>query len=133
MPREILLKGRYSKQNYVYHITTCTYRRKPLFSDFDCGRLVIHEMAQLHDTNVVRSLAFVVMPDHLHWLFQLTGSHSLSGIANILKGRSAYAINQQTGRKGAVWQKGFYDHAIRANEELKEVSQYIIANPLRAG
>jgi hypothetical protein len=32
-----------------------------------------------------------------------------------------------------VWQKGFYDHALREGEALQNVARYIVANPLRAG
>ena len=36
-------------------------------------------------------------------------------------------------RWAKVWQKGFHDHAIRRDEDIKAVARYIIANPLRAG
>jgi putative transposase len=32
-----------------------------------------------------------------------------------------------------VWQRGFYDRAIRKEEDLLAVARYIVANPLRAG
>ena len=37
------------------------------------------------------------------------------------------------GRVSPVWQRGFYDHAIRREENLRNVARYIVANPLRAG
>jgi len=38
------------------------------------------------------------------------------------------------GKEGhSVWQDGFHDHALRREEDLKEVARYIIANPVRAG
>lgn len=52
---------------------------------------------------------------------------------NQLKGRSARAINARTGRVGAVWQPAYFDHALRAEEDLKQVARYIVTNPLRAG
>ena len=50
-----------------------------------------------------------------------------------LKGISAQRINNYAGRSGSVWQKAYYDRAIRKNEDIKQLSRYIIANPLRAG
>ena len=32
-----------------------------------------------------------------------------------------------------LWQKGFYDHQIRDEDDLLSNARYIIANPLRAG
>ena len=32
-----------------------------------------------------------------------------------------------------VWQKGYFDRALRYEEDLKAAARYIIANPLRAG
>jgi REP element-mobilizing transposase RayT len=133
MPRDNLLKGRVSLAHHAYHITACTEARQPLFRDFSCGRILVAEMRKLHDEGVLHSMAWVVMPDHLHWLFQIGDSLSLSEIVKRLKARSAIAINRQLGRQGAVWQKGFHDHALRDDEDLRAVARYIIANPLRAG
>jgi len=50
-----------------------------------------------------------------------------------VKGYSAHAINQQLGRKGPVWQRGFYDRIIRSETDLEEKVRYLWENPLRAG
>jgi REP element-mobilizing transposase RayT len=48
------------------------------------------------------------------------------------KGRST-RVFWQHGGKGKLWQRGFYDHILRAEEGLPEVARYILANPVRAG
>ncbi len=83
--------------------------------------------------HMVDSFAFVIMPDHLHWLIQLQGNLGLSEIVRRLKGSSARGINLKLGRNGAVWQTGFHDHALRKNEDIRDVARYVVANPLRAG
>jgi len=90
-------------------------------------------MRSLHDGGAVSSIAWVVMPDHVHWLFQLGEDFTLSQVMKQLKARSALKINASLGREGPVWQRGFYDHAIRHDKDLRTVSRYIVANPLRAG
>ncbi len=81
----------------------------------------------------VFSLAWVVMPDHLHWLIEL-GPQPLAPLMQRLKSRSAIAINGAAGRNGKrLWQKGFHDHALRNDEDLKGLARYIVANPMRAG
>ena len=72
------------------------------------------------------------MPDHLHWLVQLEAMH-MEGLMQAVKSRSTLSINRALNRKGAFWQTGFHDRAIRDDEDLKPFARYIIANPLRAG
>ena len=130
---QALRKGRISQHGAIYLITTNTHERCPFFADFMLGRILAGEMKALHQCNMVDSLAFVIMPDHLHWLFQLQGSLGLSEIVRRLKGRSARGINRQLGRVGTVWQTGFHDHALRNDEDVQGVARYVVANPLRAG
>jgi len=133
MPRDNLLKGRFSEANRVYHITVCTENRQPWFRDYACGRVVVNQMYQIHQQQMLSSLAWVLMPDHLHWLLQLGQKQTLSHVIKLFKGRSAAAVNQHLQRQGSLWQRGFHDHALRRDEDLQQVARYIIANPLRAG
>jgi putative transposase len=82
--------------------------------------------------NHAQTLAFVVMPDHFHWLMALNEARDLSTIVANVKSLSAKILNQQMHRSGPVWQAGFYDRAIRRSEDLADVARYIVANPLRA-
>ena len=90
-------------------------------------------MRHEHESGHVESLAFVVMPDHFHWLFSLSGSRSLSECIKNVKSYSARRVNDVLGSSGDVWQTGYYDRAIRQEEDLEGVARYIVANPLRAG
>lgn len=88
-------------------------------------------MKHLHDSERVSSLAFVVMPDHIHWLIQLK-DEGLDKIMHAFKGVSAKHINQYIGTKGKCWQSSYHDHAVRKEEDLTNIARYIVANPLRA-
>jgi putative transposase len=133
MSRNNLMRGRVSLKHHIYHITACTENRQAFFHNVQYARLLINEMTTLVVKQEISSITWVIMPDHLHWLFQLMSDNNLSKVIQILKGRSSRAINQY--EKGAVfsWQRGFYDHAIRTKENLLALSRYIVANPLRAG
>jgi len=138
MPKEFhsrdLRKGRHSERNRVYHVRTSTEDKRRLFVDFHLGRVVVHSLRFLHERGDVASLAFVVMPDHLHWLFQLTGGRRLDEVMHALKRHTASVINQRLGVVGeTVWQEGYFDRALRAEDEVRVVARYIVANPLRAG
>ena len=129
-------------------VTTVTAGRQPFFLDFTLARCVIAEMRHIHTTGKVDSLAWVLMPDHLHWLFQLGDAGTLAEVMQSFKGRSARAINKlmedfndrsahlvnlMDGRQRSIWQRGYHDHALRAEDDVRGVARYLAANPLRAG
>ena len=126
-----LRQGRVPLPGQLYFLTTTTDRRRPLFEDFASARFVITEMRRLHDCGLVSSLAWVVMPDHLHWLLALGHSHSLAIVVKLLKGRTAVAANRSARRHGAVWQQGYFEHAVRQDEDVASIARYIVANPVR--
>ncbi len=134
-----LRKGRVSEINRAYCITTVTKNRAPLFTDLYAARIVINTMKKLHNDGCVNSLSWVLMPDHLHWLFQLAGDGSnefeptLSAVMKRLKAASACAVNDYLKLTGSVWQKAYYDRAVRDGEDIRKIARYIVANPLRAG
>lgn len=129
-----LRKGRVSLRGQIYHVRSSTAGRKPVFKDFALGREVVKGMRFLHERGDVESLAFVVMPDHFHWLFNLAGSRSLDAVVQSLKRHTARVVNQRLGCIGSVlWQPGFYDRAVRKEEDLDTLARYIVANPARAG
>lgn len=130
-PREKdLRKGRCSELNGVYLVTFVTRGRRPHFEQFDCAR----ELIRLINTEYrVESLAFVVMPDHVHWLVRLIAGAGLAHVVRSIKGRSAHIINRKLQRRGPLWQAGYHDHAVRYEEDLIGLARYVVANPLRAG
>ena len=134
MSYDNLRKGRYSEGRRAYFITAVLAERENrFFSDLYCARRVVAEMRALHDDRSVNSLAWVIMPDHVHWLFQLGERLDLSAAVKRFKARSAHRVNAYLDRRGPLWQKAFYDRGIRDNEDIRGIARYIVANPLRAG
>ena len=133
MSYQKLRLGRLSEKGRVYFITTVTQHRSPLFNDIYCARVVVTNMKRIHSDGWVRSLSWVVMPDHVHWLFQLNDKMELPVVIKHFKARTARQLNRKLNRSGSVWQKAFYDRALRDGEDLQQTARYIVANPLRAG
>lgn len=73
------------------------------------------------------------MPDHWHGLIQLADEESLSKLMQRVKAVSAKNINAARKSNDTVWQKCFFDRALRSEEDIRPVGEYIIANPIRAG
>ena len=128
----VLRKGRFSEVGWVYSITCVTADRTAVFSCLQTARALIARLRALHDAGDVESLAWVVTPDHLHWLFQLRKG-DLATIVCRMKARSSLAINRRNGACGRLWQKGYYDRALRREDDLRSAARYIIMNPVRAG
>jgi len=116
----------------MYLLTVVVDRRTPVFSDWRLGRLLVKEFRQAHDDHWVRSLAFVVMPDHFHWVVQLHDK-TLAELMCRIKSRSSLTINRVLGRSGRLWQKGYHDRGLRREEDLKDFARYVVCNPVRAG
>ena len=124
--------GRYAEQNRIYLLTANTLEREPVFKDYRLGRVVIHQFRAVHEQGIADSLAFVVMPDHVHWLIRLHRG-SLGQLMCQVKSISAKGVNEAADRAGSLWQQGYHDRALRREEDLVKLARYVVANPLRAG
>jgi hypothetical protein len=66
------------------------------------------------------------MPAHLHLL--VTGGHDASLV------RFVQHFKQATGHcHPGLWQRSYYDHILRQEEDLGDVARYVWANPVQAG
>ena len=127
-----LRTGRVSEPGRPYLITTVTHDRRALFRDWRIGRLLAAELHEATQCDYVETLAWVIMPDHLHWLM-IPGTEALDAVVRRVKSRSARSIHRVFGTRGTLWQKGYHDRAVRKDEDIRAMARYIIANPLRAG
>ncbi len=126
-----LRKGRYSEPGRPYLVTAVSHARRPVFNDWYVARALVVELRRVTDDQCVDTLAWVIMPDHFHWLVVLREA-ALEEVVMRVKSRSAIAINRLLGSHGRIWQRGFHDHALRREEYIQHVTRYLIANPLRA-
>lgn len=127
-----LRKGRASLPGHVYFVTSTTLERRRFFVDFKAGCAAarcFEDSAVLGDANM---LSWVLMPDHAHWLVQLGKKHTLDLVINRIKSSSARSANRVLGRRGKLWQAAYYDHAVREEEDLRNLARYIVLNPKRA-
>ena len=132
MTYNALRKGRVSLRGQIYLVTSLTAQRKRIFENPFLAREVIAALRAQDLSGATRTLAFVVMPDHVHWLFELSTRATVSRVVKQVKGSSALRINLRLGREGSVWQPSFHDHALRDEECLMSAARYVIMNPVRA-
>jgi putative transposase len=71
------------------------------------------------------------MPDHLHILTSGDERISLIKFVKLFKQITGYNFKKATRRR--LWQKSFYDHVVRKEENLNSIAEYIFNNPVRKG
>ncbi|MBV4459591.1 transposase [Pseudomonas sp. COR58] len=126
-----LRTGRYAEPNRIYLLTANTLDREPVFADVALGRLVVQQFRRAQTIGMASSLAWVVMPDHFHWLVELENC-SLRRLMRETKSLATREVNLSSGRNGSLWQQGFHDRALRREDDLVKMARYVVANPLRA-
>ncbi|MBL0702230.1 MAG: transposase [Desulfosarcina sp.] len=127
-----LRKGRYSQEQGEYFITFNTQNKQPYFNDFNLACLFCQQITLNEKKHHCTWLTWVLMPDHFHGLLRLDNKNeNLSKVVGALKGSSSFVINKELKNKGKLWQSSFYDRALRAEDDRKNISRYIAANSLR--
>jgi putative transposase len=77
-------------------------------------------------------LAYTFMPDHLHILVEGTVEDAdLRRFASLFRRRTTLATKRTS--PDGLWQSGYYERVLRRDEDVLEVTHYILANPVRAG
>ena len=81
--------------------------------------------------------SFVVMPNHVHGIVILKKGIALTRVIQAFKSVSTNeyirGVKSQGWRKfdGTLWQRSFYDHVIRNDQDLFRIQEYILNNPLQ--
>jgi REP element-mobilizing transposase RayT len=131
----------YSNEGY-YFVTICTHHKEHILArvwDGKSKETKAGEIVQLCWERLdisfptLKQDAFIVMPNHIHAILNLTvtGVHSLSTIIQNLKSISSRRINNIRKTPGeAVWQRNFFERVIRTERELNLTRLYIKLNPM---
>lgn len=98
----LLRRGRVSEPGRLYLLTTSTHQRIPFFQNFNSARLVIRQLRQCDHEGACHSLAWVVMPDHIHWLIELR-TVTLGTLMRRFKSRSSHALRRAGVESDLMW------------------------------
>ena len=132
----------------AYFITVCTANREKIFwksvgADIirpqnvplsEIGEIVQQSIWQIpeHYENVFVD-QYCIMPDHIHLIIRIgtdaNGRMISAPTMSTLVGSMKRWVSRQAGR--SFWQKSFYDHCIRNQQDYDEIWQYIENNPLK--
>jgi putative transposase len=129
-------KHRLSREAYMGRVrcafTVCVQDRRTLFiSDH-----VFHSMEDMLLEALLKAYCdahiYLFMPDHCHLLIEGKSDESdLRQCVVDFKRKSGYWLSQN--KYSQEWQKDFYDHILRKDEDLEKLVRYILWNPVRKG
>lgn len=134
----------------VYFVTICTYQRQCILGEVKDDKVVMSELGQLvanewqqlleHYPNLELD-TFVVMPNHMHGLlcFRTVIKHEgsinrtpkLGEVVRAFKARVTRTAKMTLGFEQPLWQRNYYEHIVRGENDLAAIREYIANNPLQ--
>lgn len=106
----------------AFSVTINTLDRHRAFLNEATVRLCLHSLRDARE-----KLGMSV----LHLLLEGSDRSNLIDFMKRFKQLSGFGYKTETGRQ--LWQKGYYDHVVRQEEDLADIARYIFENPCRAG
>jgi putative transposase len=85
-----------------------------------------------HDGMKYRLLAWVVMPNHVHVLYEAWQT-PMGEVLKSWKSYTAKEANKLLRTQGTFWAEDYFDRFVRDEKHLQRVVRYIENNPVKAG
>jgi len=149
LPKKIRLDpSLYSKPGWAYSISVIADFKRQYFLRHELNVEIIECLKNQRNKLGCKVFVYCLMPDHLHFLCSVgacpckdyahKGLHYIDTVPSIIdfinqfKGKST-TIAWKYGIKGNLWQKRWYDHILRKDEDVRNIGEYILQNPVRRG
>lgn len=126
-----LRKGRKSIHGKAYFITINTLRREKILLCGSYFNLIKDTLFWLENNGYIHLNCFVLMPDHIHFVFELIGNKNLGEIVKSFKIFTTKKSRETGLREGKLWERAFFDHRIRTNGRFKQIIYYCYNNPAK--
>ncbi len=131
----------YSMSGY-YFVTICTKDRKPILSQIvsnnvgDDAHIVpkpYGKIVEKYIKTIDGIKKYIIMPDHIHMIIAndngtMWASSPTQSISQKIKSFKIL-VTKEIGQ--SIWQRAFYYHVIRGEQDYQEIWQYIENNPLK--
>lgn len=144
--RTIRLRGFDYSSNQLYFVTICIQDRQSILSKVVGDRAFLSPYGRIADRlwqylpnkfEMVQLDDFVIMPNHLHGIVSIRATvkvaPTLGQIIGAYKSRVFHECLElaKTNDKfmGKLWQRNYYEHIIRDEDDLNRIRKYIRNNP----
>jgi putative transposase len=128
----------------MFFFTLVTDRRRPLFAQAAAREMLGRAFRAVKAEMPFENAAIVLLPDHLHCLWQLPDSdadfstrwarikwafsHSWTAAGG---GQGRVSPSRRRRRERAIWQRRFWEHTIRDERDMIRHIEYIHYNPVK--
>ncbi len=125
-------------------MTITTEKRHPWFQDVEIADFCAVALRSACEIEGFTLSAYCFMPDHVHLLVLSDSDGHLVRLIQRFKQQTGWwfrnrrkagglkASPTSTACRPKLWQKSYYDHVLRGDEDIEDVVRYILENPVRA-
>jgi putative transposase len=128
----------------TYFFTVVTYHRRKLFSQPEIIDLLLNVMEYVRQRNPFITIAQVILPDHIHSIWELTSDDRdypkrwrliKTGFTKQLPAADDLSISasRQSKKERTIWQRRYWEHTIQDETDLDRHIDYIHFNPVNHG
>lgn len=128
----------------TYFFTLVTYRRQKLFLFSENIALFLNSLNHIKRYHPFKLHAYCILPDHIHMIWelpeddddyanrisQIKGRFSKAYISNN-GDRSDKSISRYKRRETSIWQRRYWEHYIRDEDDFQVHFDYIHFNPVK--
>ncbi|KPA15998.1 hypothetical protein MHK_003803 [Candidatus Magnetomorum sp. HK-1] len=154
----IRLKNYDYSQTGLYFITICTQNHEHLFGEIQNHRMFLNDAALMLDIQWnellkrfknIKLHEYVIMPNHFHGIISIldkcmsehkvrpygtldgTIGRIIQAFKSITTHQYTWGVKQHNWQRfdKKLWQRNYWEHIIRNENEFDSISQYIIDNP----
>lgn len=128
----------------TFFFTVVTHKRRELLCEPDNVDILRDAFTYVKKRHPFEIDAFVLLPEHLHCIWTLPdGDLDFSKRWRLIKSnftrgcdakyKNAPSHSRQSKKEQAIWQRRFWEHRIRDDEDMKRHVEYIHYNPVKHG
>ena len=129
----------------AFFFTLITFQRRPILTQVPYRTALRQAIDNVRQRLPFQSLAWVLLPDHLHTIWKLPATDMDFSLRwSLIKqhvtrqcqrpsSMVAPSRSRQKRGEGTIWQRRFWEHTIRNDEDLRRHVDYIHFNPVKHG
>jgi REP element-mobilizing transposase RayT len=107
------------------HVTLCAFQSEAVFRNPRFAE-PLFEITATHS----KTVACCLMPDRLHWL--ISDAAQMKKLVHSFTSYSTY-VARTLGHGPRLWRRSYRDHVLGNDEDVREVAEHIVQNPVRGG
>jgi len=112
------------------NFTLCIENKKAFFKDEAVINKFLEILKETLNKYDCKNIIYIFMPDHLHLILEgFSGEADLWKAIVLFKQKTGFWLSKNG--NGIRWQKDFYDHVHRKDDNLRKHISYILDNPVR--